>query len=279
MPRARFALLVSCVLATHALASRAGEQPLWEAGIGAAAIAFPDYRGSDQRHNYLLPFPYIVYRGDVLKADRERVRGLFFSSDRIDLNISANAAVPVRSAHNEARLGMPDLDPTVELGPSLEVKLARTNDGDARLDLRLPVRTVVATDLAHSKNVGWVFEPQLNLDLRNTAFGPDWNLGMAAGPLFGDKRYHNYYYGVAPAFATPTRPAYTAQPGYGGMQVIGAVSRNFGAYWVGAFLRWDTVAGAVFDDSPLIRQQHDLAFGVGLTWTLSRAAAMVQTGE
>ncbi|HZP91914.1 MAG TPA: MipA/OmpV family protein [Burkholderiales bacterium] len=279
MPRACLALLVSCVLATHVLPSRAREQPLWEAGIGAAAIAFPDYRGSDQRHNYLLPFPYIVYRGDVLKADRERVRGLFFSSDRIDLNLSANAAVPVKSAHNEARLGMPDLDPTVELGPSLEVKLARAYDGDLRLEMRLPVRTVVATDLAHSKNVGWVFEPQLNLDLRNTALGPDWNLGMAAGPLFGDKRYHNYYYGVAPAFATPTRPAYTAQPGYAGMQVIGAMSRNFGAYWVGAFLRWDTVAGAVFDDSPLIRQQHDLAFGFGITWTLSRAARMVQSED
>ena len=45
--------------------------PLWELGAGAAVVSFPDYRGSDRQRSYLLPLPYVVYRGDVLQIDRE----------------------------------------------------------------------------------------------------------------------------------------------------------------------------------------------------------------
>ncbi len=67
-------------IATHCMAR---EEPLWEAGIGATALDFPHYRGSGQSRGYLLPFPYLVYRGDALKADRNGLRGIFMKTDDV----------------------------------------------------------------------------------------------------------------------------------------------------------------------------------------------------
>jgi MipA family protein len=270
--RAALALAAALIAAS---APADDELPLWEAGAGVAAIDFPDYRGSDERTTYLLPFPYVVYRGEFLKADRDRVRGLFFRSDRIELNISVSGSVPVDSSENSARRGMPDLDPTAEIGPSLELALYRGPGDDLRLDLRLPVRAVIASDFSLVYDVGWVFEPQLNLDLRNTALGEDWKIGLALGPLFGDRRYHGYFYGVAPQYANATRDAYAAPGGYGGVQAIGALSRRFPGYWIGAFARWDTLRGAAFEASPLVRRDQSFSIGVAVAWMLGESARRV----
>jgi MipA family protein len=270
--RAALALAAALIAAS---APADDELPLWEAGAGVAAIDFPDYRGSDERTTYLLPFPYVVYRGEFLKADRDRVRGLFFRSDRIELNISVSGSVPVDSSENSARRGMPDLDPTAEIGPSLELALYRGPGDDLRLDLRLPVRAVIASDFSRVYDVGWVFEPQLNLDLRNTALGEDWKIGLALGPLFGDRRYHGYFYGVAPQYANATRDAYAAPGGYGGVQAIGALSRRFPGYWIGAFARWDTLRGAAFEASPLVRRDQSFSIGVAVAWMLGESARRV----
>ncbi len=103
------------------------EYPLWEAGVGAGALSLPDYRGSDQQRFYAFPVPYLVYRGEILKVDRTAVRGLFFQSDRFEFDVSLNASPPVNSGRNHARQGMPDLDPTGEIGPSLIIKLGKSD--------------------------------------------------------------------------------------------------------------------------------------------------------
>ena len=103
--------------------SYAKEAPLWELGLGAGFLAFNDYRGSATTHVYPLPVPYFVYRGTFLKSDRDGLRGLFLNQTRVELSLSVNATTPV---HNDsARHGMPDLRPTLELGPELDVHLGR----------------------------------------------------------------------------------------------------------------------------------------------------------
>jgi outer membrane scaffolding protein for murein synthesis (MipA/OmpV family) len=271
-----------CLLALIAIApcgACAGEFPLWEAGAGIAVIDFPDYRGSDERQSYVLPIPYFVYRGEILKADREGLRGQFFKSDRLDLHLSMNGTVPVDSTDNSARSGMPDLDPTLEIGLRLDITLLRKPDRSIEVTLGLPVRTVIATDFSHSKNIGWVFEPQFNVDFRDIWPGEGWNIGLAAGPLFGDKRYHNYFYGVAPDFATPQRPAYNAASGYAGSQILGAISKRFRSYWVGGFVRLDSLAGAEFEDSPLVRQTESFSAGFAIAWILGRSQKTVEAVE
>ncbi len=268
--------MIICLTLLFARTASGEELPLWEAGLGFTVLDFADYRGSDERTTYLLPVPYAIYRGELLKVDRDRVRGLFFEYERVTLQLSISGSVPVNSSDNAARQDMPDLDPTLEIGPSLELQLYQSADEALTATLRLPARTVVATDLRHSHNVGWVFAPLLTLDFRKPFAGAEWKTGLALGPLFGDKRYHNYFYGVAPEYATAQRPAYVAQSGYAGGQVIGSISRRYQRMWVGAFVRWDSVSNAVFQDSPLVRQNDTLTAGIAFVWRLLQSSQRVE---
>ena len=273
-------LLTASVLALPgvlATAVRAEQLPLWEAGMGATVISFPHYRGSDQRRFWLLPFPYVVYRGEFLKADERRVRGLFFKTDRTELDVSINGTPPVDSSKNDARQGMPDLDAILEIGTSLNFLLARTEDRRTRLELRLPARAALATDLTHLKYTGWVFQPNVNLDVKNPLGYEGWNFGALGGPMFSDGRYNDYFYGVDPAFATATRPAYNAGGGYAGTQLLATLSRRYRKYWFGGFARWDTLNQAVFEDSPLVKSRHSFAAGLAGAWLIGESRVMVET--
>jgi outer membrane protein len=255
------------------LGSHAGDAPLWEAGAGVAVIDFPDYRGSDERQTYVLPVPYVVYRGKFLKVDRENVRGLFFKSDKAELDVSLNGSVPVKSSDNRAREGMPDLEPTLEIGPSLNLFLLHSDAKKTNLDLRLPLRPVIDIN---AKYLGYVFQPQLDLDVHDIGGNADWNLGIGAGPIFANQRYHQYLYGVDPAYATASRPAYSARGGYAGSQVVSALSKRFPHYWVGGFVKWDTLHGAVIEDSPLVTSKQNFTAGFAVSWIFAKSKTLVQ---
>jgi len=277
--RLRFALL-ACLSLAGALAdpAMAADKPLWELGIGIGALSFPDYRGSDESDLYAIPLPYFVYRGDFIKADRQGIRGAFFDSDRIELNVTLGASLPVKSKDNGARQGMPDLKPSVEIGPSLDLNLWRTLDSRYTLDLRLPVRTSVTVE-SGLHDIGWVFSPRLNLDIVDVAGLPGWNLGVLAGPMYGSKRNHEFFYSVADPYATADRPAYDAKAGYAGSQFLVAASKRYPHYWLGAFVRWDSLKGAVFEDSPLVKRDTYFAAGVGIAWILGESASRVEALE
>ena len=256
----------------------AAEKPLWELGAGVSALHFPDYRGADESRFFAIPFPFVVYRGTFLKADKDGIRGSFFDSDRIDLNVSLGASVPVRSDENRAREGMPDLQPTVELGPSLDLTLWRSQDRRYKIDLRLPARAAV-TVMGGMDYVGWEFSPRVVLDVSDFAGIAGWNLGLLAGPIYGSERSHDYFYSVAPQFATADRPAFDAEGGYAGSQFLVSMSKRYPKYWLGAFVRWDSLNGAVFADSPLVRQENYFAAGVAFAWVLKESSRMVEADD
>lgn len=115
-----------------------------------------------------------------------------------------------------------------------------------------------------------------------TGYGPGlagWNLGMLAGPLFGDKRQHAYYYSVAPQYATAARPAYEAKAGYAGMQYLVALSKRYPKYWLGGFARYDNLSGASFEDSPLVRKKDYVAAGIAITWILGESSTRVMADD
>lgn len=252
----------------------AEEHPLWELGVGVGAITLPDYRGSNESHTYVLPVPYFVYRGEHLKADRNGVRGMLYDSDKVDVNISVNGTIPVHSKDNEARRGMADLKPTIEVGPTANFNFWRAADNKTKLDLRVPLRTSITVQ-SSPKNIGWVFSPSLNLDVKDPAGMKGWNLGLLAGPIFNNRKYNDHFYSVNAADATATRPAYQARGGYAGSQVTLAFSKRFKSYWVGGFTRYDTLAGAVFKDSPLVRKQNTVSAGLAVAWVVTQSGQMV----
>ena len=254
-----------------ALESEAGG-PLWELGFGAAAVRLPDYRGSDHSRAYVVPLPYVVYRGTWLRADRDGARALLLESGRVKVDLSVAASVPTRSRDNAARSGMPNLAPSVEIGPNVNFELLESADGRARLDLRLPLRAAIAVQRS-PRAIGATFSPNLNLDLKR--IGGGWNVGLLGGPLYADRKYHDYYYGVDDAYATPQRPAYHGRAGYAGWQALGAASRRFGRTWVGAFVRYDNLRGAVFEPSPLVRRDHEITVGIGVSWVFAASDRLV----
>lgn len=270
------------IVASAALAccatSVAEEKPLWEFGLGLGALTFPDYRGSDETSAYAVPIPYIVYRGEFLKADRNGVRGELFNRDIAEFSISVSGTIPVNSEDNAARSGMPDLKPTLELGPSLDLHLWRSGDRDVELDLVLPLRAPLTIE-SSPRSIGWVFSPRINLDIDDIGGEDGWSFGVGLGATWTDQRYHEYFYDVAPRYATPQRPAYRSDGGYSGLYAVTALSKRYPKYWIGAYLRYEALSGAESEDSPLVRSKDYLAGGVGIAWMIGESKRMVEVTD
>jgi MipA family protein len=269
-------ILVALLTLASATAIEAKEEPLWEFGLGVGALGFEDYRGADSSHVYPTLVPYIVYNGKFLKADKDGVRGTLLNKDQLELNLSFNVTTPVRN--DRARSGMPDLRTTVELGPSFNIHLWRSADARFKFDLRTPLRAAFTVE-ASPKVIGWTFTPQLALDVLDPLGFSGWNLGILTGPLFADRRYHDYFYSVAPQFATLSRPAYQAAGGYAGTQFLGALSKRFPKFWVGAYARYDSLAGATFGDSPLVQRKSYWSGGFGIAWMIHRSGQSVEVPD
>lgn len=270
MRKLLFGLVLAAPLA-HAV-----ERPLWEAGAGGFGMRLPDYRGSNEYRNYLLPLPYLVYRGDFLKVDRSGASGVLYREGPQELDVTVNAANPVNSSKNQARQGMPSLSPVLEFGPRLKYTLAASREKAYELSVQLPVRGVLTLS-RDPRVIGAVANPLVNLDLGNVWSG--WNLGVQGGPMFADRTYHRYYYEVDPQYARADRPAYRASGGYSGSQLTIALSRRFGRTWVGAFVRGFDLHGAAFEDSPLVRSKSAVLAGIGVAYIFAESKTMVEVDE
>ena len=262
--------LLLCLLTANASAQ---ERPLWELGVGVTALNLPYYRGSDVSRSYALPYPYLVYRGDHLNVDKNGVRSWLYRSEDVNMDLSLAAGVPVPSNQDGPRAGMPDLDPTVEFGPSLEYRLWHAEDHRRNLWLHLPLRS--AFSVGHSiTHQGWVFAPYLEFSRRDFDKS-GWTNSLSFGPLFADAAYHGYFYGVAPQYATVTRPAYEGVGGYSGSRITLVTGKTFDQLWLSAFARLDTLKDATFTDSPLVETRRYHIVGVALTWIFARSETRV----
>lgn len=249
------------------------DKPLWEIGLGAGWLHLPHYRGSDQSRDWLLPIPYFVYRGEILRADREGARALLIEQKQgFDLDLSAAVSTPTRSSDNRAREGMANLAPTVEFGPSLNYGLTRGKGW--QLDLRLPARAVFTVE-RRPASIGWTANPELHL----SAELQGWDIALQGGPVFSSRSYNRYFYDVAPAEARPGRPAYQAEAGRAGWVGTFSASRRLGAFWIGTYAQADSVRGAVFEPSPLVRQRTNISYGVGMSWVFKESSARARDGS
>jgi outer membrane scaffolding protein for murein synthesis (MipA/OmpV family) len=256
----------------------ADQQPLWELGAGAGVVEFSDYPGSATTRVYPIPVPYVRYRGEFLRSDRDGVHGILLDQPRVSFNVSVGASVPVSSRDDPARVGMPNLSAVLEAGPSLDLHLWWSAERTVVVDFRIPARLGITVS-TQPQAIGWSFAPNLNVDFLHLGGSDGWNVGLLAGPLFATRGYNQYFYSVAQAYATPDRPEYAAGGGYAGSEVTAAVSRRYPRFWVGAFARYLDLEGARFVDSPLVQRRSDLAAGVGFAWMISRSSRMVEASE
>jgi outer membrane protein len=251
------------------------DKPLWEAGVGAALLHMPDYRGSDEKRTLVLPYPYLIYRGDILRVDRERISGRIFETDRLLLDVSFFGSVPVDSSKNSARSGMLDLDPVFEVGPSLNITLLENRQDPYKLSLSIPVRAVFSTDFSSLRHEGWIFHPRLAFEKADFIPKSGLNLGISAGPIFASSAYHHYYYSVEPAYATAARPAYNAGGGYSGSTLSIGLNKRFDPLIFNAFLSVDFLQGAVMAESPLVKSKTTVMGGFTVSWVFAKSKTLV----
>jgi len=275
----RIAVLILCAALFPGLPHQAAAEmvPQWELGAGVAGLTLSDYRGSDEVRSYLLPVPYIIYRLEWIKVDRTGIQSILLNWERAEVNLSLSATPPVRSKDNRAREGMSNLKPMVEFGPSLDIHLWHGDGRRFKLDVRTPVRAAFTVE-SHPRDAGVSLSPTLNFDVAGIG-GRPWQLGMLAGPIFATRRQHQYFYGVSESDARPDRPAFDANGGYAGLQFLVALSRQFEKAWFGAYARYDTLRGAVFEDSPLVRRDYYVSGGFAIAWVPLRSTRLIERDD
>ena len=249
--------------------------PRWEFGLGAGVLNAPHYRGSKTVEPIYLPVPYITYRGDILKVDREGIRSELFQSDRIRLDISLAGNIPVPESDDSARAGMPRLDPLGEIGPELEFNLWNTRNHDKSLWFKLPFRVVFSVGNPILAYQGWSLSPYINFRLNVRKSNAFTKFEASVGPLFANHKYHNYFYQVESKYITPDRPEYSTSTGYSGSRITFTVSRNTRRFFLGAFARYDNLSGAIFEDSPLVETNDYFIYGVAFAWKFSASSTKV----
>ncbi len=250
--------LLLLLIANAALAQ--APLPRLELGAGLFALDAPNYRGSQDSSTYLLPFPYIKYRGDILRVD-EGVQGVVFESPDWLFTLSADFSLPADDDTPE-REGMDQIDAVFEIGPSLNYRLMALQGSAWWIDL--PLRFVYAIDSKHDF-IGQVFQPRLSWRKPANRLG-EWKLYFLIGPVYSNAEHHAYFYSVDTGEATATRPAYDADGGFSGYRGEFTYSKRFGNYWLGGFIRYDNLRHAVIDDSPLVSETESWMGGVALAW-------------
>jgi outer membrane scaffolding protein for murein synthesis (MipA/OmpV family) len=256
-------------LSTLAVAQSAasGAPPLWELGGVALGVSQSAYPGADQQVNRALALPYFIYRGDVLRADRETAGIRALKTENFELDVGFAGAFGAGSETIEARQGMRKLGTLVELGPRLKWDLGAVPAG-GRLNAEFPARAVL--DLSDkAAHRGWSFEPKLTYSRRSDS---GWRYSASISAIVADTRLAQTFYEVRSSEATTLRPAYTAQSGLVSWRLGTAFSRSLGSDWnLFGFARLDTVAGAANESSPLVRRSSGATVGLGVAYTWMRS--------
>ncbi len=272
-------LLLTLLLAEAGRAAEPADdlltEPKWEAGLFLGVARMPLYRGSDDHKVYALPVPFLIYRGDVIQSDREGLRGVLFRGVRFESTFSFSGHPPVEDEHG-ARAGMPDLQPLLEAGPALKWWPNGHTD-EYTLYMQLAARATASVnvdeDLATAYE-GW--RTELSLVYSRYLADPRWRWGSKLAAYGASRDFHRYFYDVPDAYATADRPAYDADPGYGGAGLSVFLTRKLRrTLTAGLYTRWDHIGGAVFEDSPLVRTEDSFTLGGAVIWRFAESSQRV----
>jgi hypothetical protein len=239
--------------------------PLWEFGLAAYGRYGPAYPASEDSQLDVIPLPYPIFRGKILRMgdDTDKpVRTHLFRRDRIKLDLDFGINFPANSNDIKVRTGMPDLDVLLEMGPELEFQFAPEPFG-GKMFLALQARGAASVD-------------GLNPDWRGAVYSAEFKFArpfqasefiLKLTPEWASEDYMDFFYGVASAYATPERPGYQAGSGYLGTRLSltlrHAITRQFDI--VGG-LRFGFYQGSANANSPLFTQDTTVGAMVALVW-------------
>jgi hypothetical protein len=244
------------------------DEPLWEMRLAGFSRFGPSYPGSEENQLNIVPLPLPIYRGKFLRLGEDSenpIRGILFRRDRIKLDFAFNLNFPVDSEDIEARTNMPDLNLLLEVGPALELQFTKEPKFGGHWYLGLQLRPAVSFDGLSPDYRGIAFSPDLTYRVK-FAEGKD-ALKVRITPTWGSSEYMDFFYGVAPEFATSTRPAYNAQAGYLGTDVTFSYINTLTERW--EFVTGTRISlnqGARNDASPLYTKDYGIGVYAAFTW-------------
>jgi outer membrane protein len=256
-------IIVALLLLQNAFAH---DLPLWEAGAGMLNFRAPHYRGSKQHKDYYWPLPYAIIRGEKVQADNSFMRGNFYLSKKLSIDLSLNAGLNVNSKDNRIRQGMPNIDNSFEIGPMVRFFLWKSENEDNIFNLEMPLRSVFTTNFKSINHIGFFNIPYFNYISAPQPWNLFWAIEASIGPMFASKKYHNYYYKISENYALPERPFYESKSGYSGLQGSIMATKRYKNWLFFPFIRYDYLKGAAFEDSPLIETQHYRLYGFGIVY-------------
>ena len=254
-------------------------RPLWEAGVLFGGACLPHYRGSDEYNYYVVPIPYVIYRGKRLRLSRHGLRGRLLWSEHFETALSVYGNPPVDD-DNRARRGMPELDPIVEFGP-LAKWYFTAKDAPDLLYLNAVARAVWAIEIHDDFGVDYVgVHGGIHLRYRNRTFfeKTKWQFGLNAGIDISDRGYNGYFYDVAREYVTDDRPAFHSRGGYSGFWTSATVTKRLSPrFSVGSFVRWEGLWGAVTEESQLVKRDNQFVGGAALVWHIAKSKRKAPT--
>jgi outer membrane scaffolding protein for murein synthesis (MipA/OmpV family) len=258
---------------SEGVAPQPRQDPLWEVRVGGTGLYGPVYPGASENKINGVGAPLLIYRGDRIRFGEYGVaRAIAAETKKLELDVSLDAVYAARDA--KARAGMPDLDYLFQVGPQAVWHIADTGwtaNGRSELTAFLPVRGVAASDFKSIEHVGWLAEPAIAYhrvyagDLRTT-----WTAKVFVS--LADEGLMDYWYGVAPAFATPTRPAYEAKGGYLSTAVnlswSRELTRDFQIYLT---YQGRLLSGSANSRSPLLQEDFTNAVSFSFVWKILKS--------
>ncbi|HET8707982.1 MAG TPA: MipA/OmpV family protein [Pseudomonadales bacterium] len=243
-------------------------------GIGLSALQIPHYPGAAQNNHYVLPFPFIRVKSPKLEIERNELSGSLFKNERFKIGITLGGSVPVNSKNDTARKGMPDIDVGMEGGPSFSMILWKPSPEHV-LSFDVPVRKAVFFNKEKIDPHGEFALPHLHYtyDVQVDKFRSH-SLEIELGAEYASEAYNRYFYDVAPAYATPERPAYGASGGRSAYRFAIGYGTTQKRWYYGAFAKYINLHDSVIADSPLVKQDHSLYAGVAVAYLFDRFSVM-----
>lgn len=261
------ALLLFCTTLTQA-----GEQPerIFEIGVGAFALHVPEYAGAKDYRQHIVPLPYVYYQDKHIKVDRDGLLSSLWQTQRLYVDFSVSAQLPVNSDDVAIRSGMPDIDWTFQLGGAIKYYLSGTPSADNKLFTELFTRKAIMTDFSSLSDAGWQYGTALHAQHTLVAVNQGqltWQNRLTVN--FASETYQDVYYQVDKQYQLADRPAFDAKSGYLGTSLSSGLVYRKEQWWLAGFVLYRHIGGSKNENSPLVQQKENVSVGLGLAWVFN----------
>jgi len=237
---------------------------LWKLGAGIGNITANSYPGSSETETATSPIPYLKVKTEWFDIDREGLHTNWFKDTSFRVDFTFDLGLPVDSENNSLRANMDDLDPVGLIGPMLIYQLKDSET--IKWQLQLPLAYAYAFDDLDAHSIGWSINPRVyfNYLIKNSGYPID--LSVSLGPVYSSAQFHQYYYSVDADDVMVGRDEYQTEEGNAGYRFNFSVTQRVDSYWLGLYLRYQNISGAVFVDSPLVNENDYWFVAVGASW-------------